>query len=270
MRSRSSGDDRRRRRLLDELLVAALDRAVALAEVDDVAVRVGEHLHLDVARVLEVALDVDGRVGEVRLRPRAAPTRTPRSASSADATTFMPLPPPPADALIAQRLAELARRARRPRAADPTGSVVPGMIGTPAACIARARRGLRAHQLDRLGRRADPDERPPPRPRARSRRSRRGSRSPDARPRRPTRRRGLEQLLDVEVALRRGAPGRAAYASSARARRGARRGRPRSTPRRSRSRARAARGRRGSRSRRGSRRGLSRTSATGDVFSPKR
>ena len=29
--------------------------------------RVGEHLHLDVPRILEVALDVDRRVGEVRL-----------------------------------------------------------------------------------------------------------------------------------------------------------------------------------------------------------
>ena len=47
--------------------MAALDRAVALAEVDDVAVGVREHLHLDVPRVLEVALDVDRRVGEVRL-----------------------------------------------------------------------------------------------------------------------------------------------------------------------------------------------------------
>ena len=47
--------------------MAALDRAVALAEVDDVAVRVREHLHLDVAGILEVALDVDGRVGEVGL-----------------------------------------------------------------------------------------------------------------------------------------------------------------------------------------------------------
>ena len=40
--------DRRRRRLLDQLLVAALDRAVALAEVDHVAVLVGQHLDLDV------------------------------------------------------------------------------------------------------------------------------------------------------------------------------------------------------------------------------
>jgi len=30
-------------------------------------VGVREHLHLDVARILEVALDVDRRVGEVRL-----------------------------------------------------------------------------------------------------------------------------------------------------------------------------------------------------------
>ena len=59
--------DCRRRRLLDELLVSPLDRAVALPEVDHVAVGVREHLHLDVARILEVALDVDRRVGEVRL-----------------------------------------------------------------------------------------------------------------------------------------------------------------------------------------------------------
>ena len=54
----------RRRRLLDELLVAALDRAVALAETDRVAVRVGEDLDLDVARVGQVALEVDRRIGE--------------------------------------------------------------------------------------------------------------------------------------------------------------------------------------------------------------
>ena len=54
-----------RGRLLDELLVPTLDRAVALAEVDDVAVGVREHLHLDVARIDEVALGVHGRVAEV-------------------------------------------------------------------------------------------------------------------------------------------------------------------------------------------------------------
>ena len=45
------GIDGRRGRLLDHLLVAALDRAVALAEMDDVAVRVGEDLDLDVAGI---------------------------------------------------------------------------------------------------------------------------------------------------------------------------------------------------------------------------
>ena len=47
----------RRGRLLDELLEAALQRAVAGARDDDVAVLVGEHLRLDVARLVQVALD---------------------------------------------------------------------------------------------------------------------------------------------------------------------------------------------------------------------
>ncbi len=45
------GIEQRRGRLLDDLLVAALDRAFALAEIDDVAVLVAEQLDLDVARV---------------------------------------------------------------------------------------------------------------------------------------------------------------------------------------------------------------------------
>ena len=61
------GRDGRPGRLLDELLVAPLDRAVALAEMHDVAVRVREDLHLDVARILEVLLDVDVGVGEEAL-----------------------------------------------------------------------------------------------------------------------------------------------------------------------------------------------------------
>ena len=80
--------------------MAALDRAVALAEMDHVAVRVGEHLHLDVARILEVALDVDRRVGEVRLPLALRRLERLRRLVGASATTFMPLPPPPAAALI--------------------------------------------------------------------------------------------------------------------------------------------------------------------------
>ena len=91
--------DRGRRRLLDELLMAALDRAVALAEEDHVPVRVGENLHLDMPRVFEVPLDVDGVVGEVRRPSRRAASSAapPRPALR---TTFIPLPPPPAAALI--------------------------------------------------------------------------------------------------------------------------------------------------------------------------
>ena len=78
-----------RRRLLDQLLVAALDRAVALAEMDHVPVAVRQHLHLDVARILEIPLDVHPPVGEVLLtlalggleRPLGL-LRRPRPASS--------------------------------------------------------------------------------------------------------------------------------------------------------------------------------------------
>ena len=56
-----------RRALLDQLLVPALGRAVALAQPQRVAVLVGQHLHLDVARPLEVALEVDLGTAEVGL-----------------------------------------------------------------------------------------------------------------------------------------------------------------------------------------------------------
>ena len=55
-----------RRRLLDDLLVAPLDRAVALGQVHRVAVRVGDQLDLDVARVLDVPLDEDAVVAKRR------------------------------------------------------------------------------------------------------------------------------------------------------------------------------------------------------------
>ena len=66
--ARIVGDRAGRGRFLDELLVPALRRAVAVAEVHAVAVRVGEDLQLDVARAGEVALDVALGPAEVRLR----------------------------------------------------------------------------------------------------------------------------------------------------------------------------------------------------------
>ena len=56
----------RRRRLLDQLLVAALQRAVAGGDHHDVAVRVGEALGLHVPRPVQVALDEALAVAERR------------------------------------------------------------------------------------------------------------------------------------------------------------------------------------------------------------
>jgi hypothetical protein len=60
-------------RLLDHLLMAPLDRALAFEEVDRVAVRVGQHLDLDMARLLHELLDVEGVVAEGGLRFAACP-----------------------------------------------------------------------------------------------------------------------------------------------------------------------------------------------------
>ena len=64
MRARKRGVERERRRLFDDFLMAALDRALALAEVHDRAVRVGEDLELDVPRPAQVAFEQHGVVAE--------------------------------------------------------------------------------------------------------------------------------------------------------------------------------------------------------------
>src|SRR3989304_5385707 len=51
------GRDRRRRRLLNQLLVAALNGALPLAEVDPMAILVHKDLNLDVARAGAVLLE---------------------------------------------------------------------------------------------------------------------------------------------------------------------------------------------------------------------
>jgi hypothetical protein len=60
------GTERGRGRLLEHLLVPPLHGAVALAEREHGAVRVGQQLHLDVAGPLEIALAVDRAVAEGR------------------------------------------------------------------------------------------------------------------------------------------------------------------------------------------------------------
>ena len=62
--------ERRRRRLFEDLLVAALRRAVTRAERTHVTVHVGGDLHLDVTRADDLALEKEPAVAERRLRFR--------------------------------------------------------------------------------------------------------------------------------------------------------------------------------------------------------
>ena len=91
--------DEGRRRLFDHLLVPALDGALALVQVDDVAVAVSEHLDLDVARLLDELLDEDAVVAKAVARLVAAGREASKASLSLKATR-RPLPPPPALALI--------------------------------------------------------------------------------------------------------------------------------------------------------------------------
>ncbi len=86
--------------LLPDLLVAALQRAVALAQMHGVALAVAEHLDLDVARAGEILLEIDGVVAEGGLGLGARGLATQSRGRSASCATFMPRPPPPAAALI--------------------------------------------------------------------------------------------------------------------------------------------------------------------------
>ena len=92
--------EQRRRRLLDDLLVPALQRALALAQMDRRARAVGEHLHLDVARAFDEPLEQQGVVAERGRSPPAVAEASAAGSSPASRTTCIPLPPPPADGLM--------------------------------------------------------------------------------------------------------------------------------------------------------------------------
>ena len=148
------GRDGRRGRLLDELLVAPLDRTVALAEMHGVAVRVGEHLDLDVARRLDVLLHVHGAVAESGLRLGLSLTH-----GGGDALHLAH----DADALAAAAGRGLDHHRQADAARDLLGhaGVLDDAIGACRDGHAGGRHGgacrrLVAHQGDRL--RARPDE----------------------------------------------------------------------------------------------------------------
>ena len=106
---------------------------------DHVAVLVGEHLDLDVARVGQVALQVDGRVGEelLALARRTLERVLELVLGQGDAEA---LAAAAARRLDRHRVADLSSMILRASSTVATGAVVPGTIGTPAAAInSRAR-----------------------------------------------------------------------------------------------------------------------------------
>src|SRR5260221_369230 len=60
------GIERRRRAFLPDLLMASLQRAIALAEMDRAAPAVAEHLDFDMARLLQIFFQIDRRIAECR------------------------------------------------------------------------------------------------------------------------------------------------------------------------------------------------------------
>ena len=119
--------------------MAALDRAVALAEVDHVALRVGEHLNLDVARVVEVSLEVDGRVAEelLALARGALEGLLELVLGLGDAE---PLAAAASGGLAGDRVADLLRLFPRLLDVLRPAAVAPGTIGTPAFCMSSRER----------------------------------------------------------------------------------------------------------------------------------
>ena len=134
--------------------MAALDRAVALAEMDHVAVAVGEHLHLDVARIGQVALQVDGGVGEELLA---------LAGGALEGGLELVLGQRDAEALAAAAARGLDGHRVADRVGDHLARVLDRLHRLGRAGHDRharrlhqlARAGLRAHRLDRARRRAD-------------------------------------------------------------------------------------------------------------------
>ena len=154
MRAAQRVVDGGRRRLLDDLLVAALDGALALEEVHDGAVRVAEDLDLDVAR--------PARRSARGTRCRRRTRRPPPGAAPATASSEVLGAAHEAHALARRRRREALTSSGQPTssaaaagvAVEP-GDVAAGSTGTPAAAMRALAVELRAHRGDRLGRRAD-------------------------------------------------------------------------------------------------------------------
>ena len=170
-------------RQLDQLLVAALHAALALAEVADGARAVADHLHLDVARARDELLDVDGagaegrvglglaaRVGLVQLIDRRDHAHAPAAAAGERLDHDL--------RALAQALEE------GPRLGGADGAGGSGQDGTP--CSAARARARVLSPSNSSARTDGPTNVMPDSPQRRARRrSRPGSRSRDGRRRSP-------------------------------------------------------------------------------------
>ena len=133
------GGDPVARRLFQHLLVAPLDRALALEQVDGIAVGIGEHLDLDVARLLDELLHVEPVVSKRGLR--LAPGSRHRLGHLVEAA-HQPHP------LAAAAGAGLDHR-RRSRFSDPVGDllIAEALGGARHDGDARCRHGLAGGDL---------------------------------------------------------------------------------------------------------------------------
>ena len=137
-----------------DLLVTALDAALALEQRDHRARGVRQHLHLDVARVRHVPLEEDRAVPERRRRLAAArcdglgemPGRR---------TIRMPRPPPPNEALTSSGKPRAAARSAGRRSSV---MVDAGQHGHPGGGHDGLGLHLGTHRGDGVRRRADEDQ----------------------------------------------------------------------------------------------------------------
>jgi hypothetical protein len=136
------GGDQRRRRLLDDLLVAALQAALALAQVDDVAVGVGSTWISTWRGRSRTARRAACRRRTTSVPPAGRPAIAAGTSSAGVVTTRMPLPPPPADGLTSTGSPTSIAAAASASSSRPAPEL-PGTTGTPAAARWPWRRSCR-------------------------------------------------------------------------------------------------------------------------------
>ena len=146
--------EQRRRAFLNHLLIAPLDRAIAFAEMNDVAVLIGHDLKLNVMRVNDQLLDVNRGVPESLLRFRSRAVKALHEDWRSLCAARIPRPPPPETALIMTRITDLFRDVDRLgfRLDDPVAARRNGDTGFAGR---RPRGILVAHRAHRRRRRTD-------------------------------------------------------------------------------------------------------------------